>query len=77
MRQPTGAKFFVSAWNQTALPPFKRNTFFDVWGSAKGGLAMKNITFWVVIVVGLMTGTAGVVTYNPHHEEADCTGTGC
>jgi hypothetical protein len=38
---------------------------------------MKNIAFWVVIAFGLISGTAVVVTYHPHHAEAACTGTGC
>ena len=38
---------------------------------------MKSIAFWAVIAFGLITGTAVVMTYNPQHEEADCTGTGC
>ena len=38
---------------------------------------MKNIAFWVVIAFGLISGTTAVMTYHPHHAEADCTGTGC
>jgi hypothetical protein len=38
---------------------------------------MKNIAFWVVIAFGLISGTTVVMTYHPHHAEADCTGTGC
>ena len=44
---------------------------------ARGDAAMKNIAFWLVIVFGLIAGTAVVMTYHPHHAEADCTGTGC
>jgi hypothetical protein len=38
---------------------------------------MKNIVFWVVIVFGLTTGTVVVMTYNPHHAQADCNSGGC
>jgi hypothetical protein len=38
---------------------------------------MKNTAFWVVIVFGLITSTAVVMTYHPPYAEADCTGTGC
>ena len=43
----------------------------------RGDAAMKNIAFWVVIAFGLISGTVVVMTYHPHHAEADCTGTGC
>jgi hypothetical protein len=38
---------------------------------------MKNIVFWAVIASGLITGTAVVMTYHPHHAQADCSTSGC
>jgi hypothetical protein len=47
-------------------------------GGVNGGVpAMKNIVFWAVIASGLITGTAVVMTYHPHHAQADCSTSGC